>query len=258
MSLDAHRTRAERERAFDRFESIERVHSAAMETFRVVATLPDASALISASVRLRLGMTPDLTPERADDHAKLILETLDNEKARGYEVIRGSALVAICGAFEYLVKATFVDQAACAPQRAATLLSRSKIRLSASEVLGTSVSEQWFAIADRLFEQLSEPHPQMYDRVQKFLLDFTFMDQKEAQAEMLRKSFSRVDPSKFNEAFLVRNCLVHNGGRVGAQLARSTGLEVGAPISVARPGLQSMLKPIRELAQTLNVLWMTL
>ena len=100
MSLNADWTRSERERAFTRFESIERVHSAAMETFRVVATLPDAPALVSASVRLRLGMTPDLTPERADDHANEILETLANEKSRDYEVIRGSAFVAVCGAFD--------------------------------------------------------------------------------------------------------------------------------------------------------------
>lgn len=256
MSLNAEWTRSERERAFTRFEAIERVHSAAMETFRIVATLPDAPALISTSVRLRLGMTPDLTSERADDHADQILETLAAEKARDYEVIRGSALVAVCGAFEYLVKATFVDQAACAPQQAAALLAKSKIRLSANEVLGTSVSEQWFAIADRLFEQMAESHPQMYQRVQRLLLDFTAVDQ--AQTNMLRKSFKRADPKKFNEAFLVRNCLVHNGGRVGAQLARASGLSVGDPISLARPRLQVMLRPIRELAQALNVVWMTL
>lgn len=184
--MDFTQTRAERERAFARFESVESVHSAVMETFRLVATLPDSTDFISASVQMRLGMAPNVTLESAQDHARKILATLESEKSRDYTVVRASALVAICGAFEYLVKVTFVDHAACHPERAASLLTKAKVRLSASEVLGKSRMEKWVSIADRLFEQLAEPHPQTYERVQKFLLDYTFRGVSEDRCQAVQ------------------------------------------------------------------------
>lgn len=255
MSLDAGHTSNERERAFSRFEEILNVHNAAIETIRIVAALPNASDLIAASVRLRKGMSPELSAEQVDGHATLVLDILAAERKRDFDVVRASALVAVCGAFEYLVKATFVDQAAGDRQQAAGLLAKTRLRVAATDVLGVSVSEQWFAIADRLFEHLSEAHPQMHDRVQKFLLNFTCMPYGDSQKKPLKDVLDRVDSSKFNEAFLVRNCLVHNGGRVSTQLARVARLTVGDPISLSRPDLQPMLLPIRELAQALNALW---
>lgn len=257
MSLDFDATSKERERAFARFEAIFEVHSAAIDAFLVLAALPDAADLVATSVQLRLGMKPGINASRLDEHASEMLKVIEDEKAHGYEVIRSSALVAVCGAFEYLVKATFVDQAAGNPQMAAGLIAKAKLRLPAAKVLGASAPEQWFAIADRLFEDLSEASPQMHERVQKFLLEYTYLPFEESQVA-LKVALAKIDPKTFNEAFLVRNCIVHNGGRVSTQLARMAALQVGEPISFVQQGVRVRLKPIRELAGSLNLLWMAM
>lgn len=244
--MDTALTRAERDRAFERFESVISVHSAAIDAFELVASRPDAAEWLAASVRVNRGMKPNLTQKDFEDHAESILETLERERSRNYEIIRGSALIAVCGAFEYLVKASFVDQAAGNPERATSLLTKAKLKLSASDVLSKSTTEQWFVIADRLFEQLADAYP--FERVQKFLLDFMFMDGSIGLAE----AFARVDLKQFNKAFLVRNCLVHNGGRVSTQLARATDLRTGDTIALPRGALGPMLKQIREIANVLS------
>ncbi len=172
-------------------------------------------------------MTPDITREALADYANEVLAGIEAERESQFGVIRGSALIAVCCAFEYLVKVTFVQQAALDPHQAARRLANSRLRLAISDVFGSSAIEQWFAFADRLFEQLSEAHPQMHGRVQRFLLDYVWMPLGELQLNRIRELLANVDATKLNEAFLTRSGLVHNGGRVGTQLARATGLPIG-------------------------------
>lgn len=138
-----------------------------------------------------------------------------DEERRGFQVIRGSALIAVCAAFEYLLKATFVSQAERDPKEAAALFAGLKIKVLASDVLGRSKTEQWFAIADEVFGRMSEP--QMHKRVRKFLLDFTYLPaplpgMTTSDTQALEKAFDGIESDKLDEAFLTRNCLVHNGG----------------------------------------------
>lgn len=251
-------TSDERQRAYARFEDISNVHIAAIEAFRILATIPDATDVVGVSIQMKLGMTRDYSADQVHAVATSMLETVEQESKRGYQVIRSSALIAVCGAFEHLLKATFVDQAAFDPEKAASLLTKAKIRLAASEVLGTSPAEQWFSIADRLFEQLSEGQPHMYDRVQRFLVEYTYLPARDSQLPELRGTIAAVDSRRFNEAFLVRNCLVHNGGRVSTQLARIIKQPIGKAIVFEKRYLASLLKPIRALATHLNSLCLVL
>lgn len=175
------------------------------------------------------------------------------EGARGYEVIRGSALIAACGAFEYLIKAVFVDQATIQPDKAADLLTGTKIRMPASDVLGLPLVEQWYAIADELFKLPADG--QMHGRVKRMLSEYVYLPQGAEQRLLLVEALADVDIHKFNEAFLIRNCLVHNGGRVSLELARHTNVVAGQRIVFRDGVLRPLLMPMQHLAYEVNSLW---
>lgn len=244
----------ELERAEVHFKAVLAVHSAAISAFEVLPTLPESEGIVATSLRLKRGMQSTDSHESLTRGAQSIHEAMAAERDRGFRVIRGSALIASCAAFEYLIKATFVSQAAFDPSAAATLLADTKVRLLASDVLGMPATEQWFAIADQLFEQMPNPPRQMHQRVRRFLLDYTYVADRDKDLAALSLIFDATDGAKLDEAFLTRNCLVHNGGRVSSALARHTLRRAGDPITFESGTLGPLLEPMRALAGELSAL----
>ena len=251
-------TSGERERAYERFNAVLAVHGAAIQAFEALPALPNGREAVAAGIRLSRGMDPSLAPENVDDFVSRMFDSIQQERVAGYTTIRSSALIAACGAFEYLLKATFVDQAMAEPSKAASLLAKKRIRLLASEVLACPETEQWFLIADRLFDQLADDERQMHKRVKLFLLGYTLLPWRDEQEEMVEKAFASVDAVRFDEAFLVRNSVVHNGGRVSAALSQCSQRRLSELIVFERKSLEPLLKPLRTVAEALNSLWMVL
>lgn len=244
----------EQERAYKHFEAVHAVHNAAIQAFEVLPSLPDSDDIVAIALRVKDGLkSPD--GDSYFRRAQRMSEAMAAERERGYQVIRGSALIAVCAAFEYLIKATFVSQAAYNPRAAAGLLANTKINMRAGDVLGMPETEQWFVIADALFTELAKSDPPMHSRVRRFLVDYTYLPERPTQLPAMTKALDGVvDDRKFDEAFLTRNCLVHNGGRVSTPLARFTKQPVGELI-VFRDGVSPLLKPMAKLAGHLNSLW---
>ena len=244
----------ERERACEHFRAVLAVHSAVIAAFEIIPTLPESEGVLATSLRLKRGMQSTDTSESLARGAQSIHEAMVDERDRGFRVIRGSALITACAAFEYLVKATFVSQAAFDPTAAAGLLVDTRLKVPASDVLGAPATEQWFAIADQLFEQMPSPPRQMHQRVRRFLLEYTYVADRDRDLSDVMRIFEDMDSAKLDEAFLIRNCLVHNGGRVSSALARHTRRPVGVLIEFEAGLLGPILKPMRDLADTLGAL----
>ena len=244
----------ELERAEGHFKAVLSVHSAAISAFEVLPTLPESEEIFATSLRLRRGMRSTDSLGSIADGAQSFHAAMAEERDRGFHVIRGSALIAACAAFEYLIKATFVSQALIRPSAAATLLADTKLKVPVSSVLGAPPMEQWFANADQLFEQMPDPPRKMHLRVRRFLLDYTYVENRDEDLSALRLIFDTMDVATLDEAFLTRNCLVHNGGRVSTALALQTQRPVGEPISFDARVLAPMLNPMRELAGALGAL----
>lgn len=163
----------ERERAEAHFRAVLAVHGAAIIAFELIPTLPGSEGVVATNLRLKRGMQSTDTFESLARGAQYVHEAMAAERDRGFRVIRGSALIAACAAFEYLVKATFVSQAAFNPSAAAHMLVDTKLKVPAFQVLGAPATEQWFAIADQLFEQMPDAPRQMHLRIRRFLLEYT-------------------------------------------------------------------------------------
>lgn len=247
-------TSKERDRAFEAFCEILLTYQAALQALTLMSAMPDAEAYLEAQLKLRLGMPQD-GGLRFGGLADDLLEMTKVERERGFSTLRGLAIVAICGALEYLLKAVLVDQASEDIDRAASLLAGSKVKLNASEVLGLSTSEQWFAVADQLFKNLGEGSTSMHRRAVRYLTEFAYLPKGADQKGHISEALNELQVRHFDEAFLTRHCLVHNGGRVSGQLARLTGQTRGSLIQLGPAEGSRLIAPLRAFAQTVVSVW---
>lgn len=245
--MDALAARIERDRAVEAFDRIMQSHKAARLALGVMATLPSAESLAAAQAWMLMGRPEDTSFASLTLLAQQRVETSQVEMQRDFETLRQVSLISLCGAAEYLVKAVFVDLAAADPALAAARLQKAKIKLSAEEVLGLSAVEQWFLIADRLFESLASSDPLIYPRVKKLLSEHAYLTLGPVESEWIQSPLTEEDERRLNEAYLVRNCLVHNGGKVSSTLARYARRERGSVLALdGSYGAELMLAVVRS------------
>ena len=220
--MDTTKTNEARDQAHQRFDRIINVHVAALNAMRLVIALPEADLNLAALLRVRQGMKPG----RAEVTSEFVHESLavaHAEQAVGFATMRGLTLVSACGALEYLIKATYVDLAATDPSVASSRITPFKLKLSAADVLGLDPIEQWHQIADALLTTLGQESPRMHQRASKMLLQYAPNPCGEDDLRHLNEALSDAEKRLLDEAFLVRNCLVHNGGKVSSALAHFRG-----------------------------------
>ena len=207
-----------------------------MRAFELLAMLPGPEDNLTAMLRVRHGCNSTDTFDSYRERAQGVLDNIAAERTRGFQVIRGSALTAACAAFEYAVRATYVSQAVDEPSGVSTLPS----------------IEQQFADADQLFQRLarSPKSKAMHKRVREFVLEYARLSNEHKAA--FSTVIDRIDGVQLDEGFLVRNCLVHNGGRVSTDLAQIPGYEVGCAIEFGDGDIDRMIDPMRAVVQALE------
>ena len=241
-------------RAFDHFQDVLGVQQAARKAIEMLTSLPEPEVNLAAMLRVTDGRRSDHATDTYLERARDVLAGMAAERDRRFQVMRSSTLIAVCAAFEYVVKAAFVKQAMEDAGSAASLLSsipRIRVRLDVADVLGVPEAEQWYAIADEIFRQLAkdEQHESMQRRVRRFLIECTLLEADHKTT--LAGAIDAYGDRAFNEPFLVRNCLVHNGRRVSRDLARLNGCRVGDPVEFDNGELDRMLAPMRGVVQQL-------
>lgn len=257
--MEVERTTKERERAYTGFTDIAAAHNSALAALNLLTTLPNVDELIAAQLKLLVaGARDDVTfADMATESASLV-ENAKLQRTQGFSTLRAMSLIALCGAFEYLLKAVLVDQAAYDPDRASDLVARSKVKLSAAEVIGLTPAEQWYEVADRLFASLAEGFPLAHQRSNRMLLEFVHLPLGKMQKDNIETALTPDESRKFNEAFLIRNCLVHNGGRISSALARYSSLQRGLLITLNKEQYGALRRPIMKLATHINQLYLVL
>jgi hypothetical protein len=246
--MDTTHTSVERDRAREAFFNILQTHMATLQALRLVSAMPDAAVFVGAQLRLKRGMRADPGSLIGEEAQSFVLMAQD-EQERGFSTMRGMTLVAICGALEYLIKAAFVDQVAADLDKASALLVTHKIMLNAADVVGLTQSEQGYAIADLLFRKLAADTPSMYRRAVRFLTECAPVPFGEDQKQQTAGALDSAEARLFDEAFLVRNCFVHNGGRVSIHLARVTGQTRGSLIVLDHAYGSRLIRAVRKFGQ---------
>ena len=253
--MEAERTVQELNRAEDQFREIVQLHIAARRSIILAATVPGAEAMLQAQIAMNERLKHGVGIDTIDD-AEDVLVTARRELGDDFVRLRRATLVAMCSAFEYLVKAVYVDQASTDPVEAGRRLDGVNVRLRASEVVGLDATERWYLVADRLLDYLGDQSSVksrgVGERARRLLIDFVPWDAIRAQGVEDAFSGSRLD--MLNEAFLVRNCFVHNGGRVNAALSRLPGRAYGEVVVLDRQYGPRLMQAVIEVQQKLGAL----
>jgi hypothetical protein len=255
--MDTEKTFQELNRAVDQFNEIVQLHRAARRSIILAATVPGAEGMLQAQIlineRLKHGVGVD-TMEDAED----VLIAARREFDDDFVTLRRATLVSMCSALEYLVKADYVDQASSNPVEAGRRLDGVNVRLRASEVVGLDATERWYLVADRLFDFLGDPSNNKSrgfgERARRLLTEFVPSDK--ARIKGVDSAFSGERLEKLNEAFLVRNCLAHNGGRVNAALAGFPRRAHGEVLKLDRtygPGLMGAVVDVQQALAALRL-----
>jgi hypothetical protein len=242
-------------RAWQRFDCAASVHTAAIQALRLLSALPDPRENIAASLLVRLKADPRYTEELRIEAAEKVLGIIDDEAKRGFLSLRESALVNVCGSFEYLLKAFFVHGALEDEGTASAKIATLRLKINAGDALGVPRPELWFDVADQVLEVLGQGSA-MSVRTKKFLVEHTNIPVGLFDRSDLEKVFEQLDARTFNEALLVRNCVVHNGSRYSAALARAQNKTPGAQIDFSVGYVARFIKPIKDIADQLSPLWL--
>lgn len=254
--MDPAKTSEDRDQAYEQFKRIIDVHMSALSALRLMVALPEAEHGLAALLHLRQGMGPNRAQPTLDFAGDLIaLARLEQEDQ--FATLRGLTLVSACGALEYLLKATFVDLAATDLGAATKRINSLKLRLPAADVLGLQPVEQWHQIADAALLSLGQDFPRMHSRASALLLKYAPNPWGEDDHRHLSGALTEPKQRLLDEAFLVRNCLVHGGGKVSSTLAHFRGAPAnrGQPIrldSASGPNLIAVLRDFADAVVTLG------
>lgn len=254
--MDQDATGGERKRAYEAFNALVRSHQVAVQAVNLVAVSPGIEHQLAAQVAVHRGIRAKASRARLEAAAETLIDAARVERDSGFQALRGATLVAACGALEYLVKATLVDQASHDPHKVAALLADLKVSLSASDVLGLTQIEQWRAVADEVFIKLGAQTKAMHARMMRMLTEFSLLDMGEPQSQQIRKFLSPEEVRRFNEAYLVRHCLVHNGQRVSSPLARVRGYRLGDVVELEAKRVAPLLSALQKMADGINAFYL--
>ena len=68
-----------------------------------------------------------------------------------------------------------------------------------------------------------------------------------------KEAIEKVDVEKFNEVYLIRNCVVHHGAKVNSLLGKKRGFEIGRKIVVGEYTLLGYFSAIQTMGDSLKV-----
>jgi hypothetical protein len=253
--MDPNKAFQELSRAVDQFDEIVLLHIAARRSIILAATLPDAETRLQVQISTNERLKHRVGDDTLED-AEASLMTARREFEDDFVRLRRSTLVSMCSAFEYVVKATYVDQASSDPVEAGRRLEGVNVKLRASEVVGLDATERWYLVADRLFDHLGEASNIRLrgfgERARRLLTEFVPSDK--ARTKGIEEAFHGETLARLNEAFLVRNCFVHNGGRVNNALASEAGKVRGEMLVLDRKYGTGLMRAIISMNGQLQAL----
>ena len=210
--------------AYSELRWIIRTHTAIILSLDLVATMPEIVSVITGTYQVRRKFVPTAAPGRAAEIAREVQECAQEERLSDFETVRKSALVSGCSALEHLFKAFFVEWAEFDQSKVDAALSR-QVRISGQEYLSQEPRDRLFILADKIYQDM--PGKSQLDRMTAYVKEMV-----PHTSDEFIQSVAKLNARNFNEAFAVRNCLVHHGARVNQLLSKFPNFELGESIKL--------------------------
>ena len=197
--------------------------STAVAAITLLASDDASKEKLRTLLAIKTSFSPNVDKEAIDGFVARIMENAEVHSDRGFHTFRATSLVSMCAALETLMKNILVQWMEPTGKWVKALDS-AKIRFKATDFLLASERERKFAIADELWNAGAATNGH-FEKIEKlFSLHLPLFSKEFAK---LNSGVSRAD---FNTAFVVRNCLVHDGGLANSHVTQHTEFEVGERI----------------------------
>jgi len=230
--------------AVDELHSLRLAHVTAKTAIQLIATEVDLRPRIQALLQTNSGFAKGATDSAYSDSADITVRTAQEIIDNDFMNLRTSMLIGQCAALEHLIKCLIVEWAEIAPQKIEGLDSF-RISLQASDFLEADLRDRLFLVADKLYQDTpsNKGHSEKFRSIVRNHIPHQF--------ELFQREIEAVDKDDLDEAFLVRNCVIHNGAKINRQLARLDGFELGGSIVISSRLLGKYSKAIEKMGGAL-------
>lgn len=195
------------------------------------------------SAKIKLGFPSAKSEDAVQSIAERLGGWIVSEQQHGFHAVKKSATVAACAAFENLAKSFFVEWALHDVSLVDKALSK-KVELSGHDFL-LNETDRLFILADFLYRVARGKD--FFEKIDSFVLTTV-----PSSHQKFLKEFNQAARSDFNEAFAVRNCIVHRAAHVDQRLALITQETVGEAITFEKGRMNRINGALLKAGNALN------
>ena len=194
-------------------DQINNQHDLCTACFKIVSRQQDYVENIKVLMHQKNNFDPKRTENITSDFIRRIIEKAGETERDEFPLLCQNTLVALCGGLENLVK-DFVAAAFLFEPDLMRKLEDRLIRFSVSSVIFGTDDERSRLLVDELYREEGARHGQFHRLFR--LLDY--IDSGALKGHWDKKLVSAIS-SDVDEAYEVRNAIVHHGGKVDQRLA---------------------------------------
>ena len=226
-------------------DQINNQHDLCTACLKIVSRQQDYVENIKVLMHQKNNFDPKRIEKITSDFIQRIMENASETERGEFSLLCQNTLVALCGGLENLVKDFVAAAFLFEPELMRKLEDRS-IRFSVSSVIFGTDDERSRLLVDELYREEGARHGQFL----RFFRLLDYIDSGMLKGHWDKKQVSAIS-NDINEAYEVRNAIVHHGGKIDQRLASripSLASAVGSPIVFDSQRLQRYRHAIKQFA----------
>ena len=231
--------------AKQRFSNVRDAYYTAVALVRQLAVNPDLGDTLAIQGFIRNGLKEQVDNQKLKDVSESVTRFAKSQLENDFQDYRHFAIVGICSALEYSLKSLFIDSVQCRKLSLDRFADKS-INVNALDFSSLDREDRLSLLADKFYQDAAAKKP-AFDKFKFYLSEVIF-----CPAEEWKDIIAKVDVENFNEAYLVRNCIVHHGAKVNSLLGKKSGFKVGEKIVVDKKRFDRYFSTIRAMGDALN------
>ena len=232
--------------AYDQLIAVRKTMHASIAGLSLLATDESLSVKVETLLKMKSSFDLKFDTKEIANSAQSIVDTAIALSNNNFHSTRCAGLVAVCAAMENLTKCAFVYWAESSPTKLSGLES-TMMSILTNDQSTLPLRDRLFNLADRIVQDLSRKEKSQFARIRALLIahfpDFVTEFDSESSA---------VETTHFDNAFLVRNCVVHSGGLPNVRKARELKIEQGESITLTKDTMSHYFGAIEGTAAALT------
>ena len=230
--------------AYDHYVAVQRNYLVSLIATKLMLGNDHAKDQIEAHLQVAAGFDPKTERSRLHKFGVELIDLAHKENETEFQGIRRAYLVNACGALENLAKCCFVSWVGEDPEVTERVQAR-RMSFTLSEFLYGDHQDRVFAAADRVFQEVDGHRP--FNRFCSYLRPLV-----PAQFADRLSSLEEINAECFNEAFLIRNRLVHHGASADVRLSKKFGISKGEPLIISRDHVAGYMRTLDAMASVIK------